>query len=342
KAWRSRDVAIDKAKGTTQSSYHLLPDYLQRLVTANPGTITKLYTETVEGGGERFKYMFLSAFVERDDELVFVSDRHMSIYKGLSKRNIRSNFRARHLEYLVAKAARTFRLQEFYTTFNEIKTMDPACAEYLLDIGLEHWARSHFPGKRYNIMTSNLAESWNSVLREAREFPVIPLIDFIRTKLTGWFATRREAAQKNMGSMSPKVSGMLTKSFEQTGGYGVTQIGEDEYEVRNKNGGSFHVDLDKKTCSCYEFQVLAIPCSHAIAAAIKAKISVESLVLPAYTIEGLRSAYAGSVLPVPDYTGVSDLVSDFGGMKLCPPVTRRPPGRPKKQRFFSRGGKIVS
>ncbi|XP_033139774.1 uncharacterized protein LOC117133063 [Brassica rapa] len=413
KAWRSRDVAIDKAKGTTQSSYHLLPDYLQRLVTANPGTITKLYTETVEGGGERFKYMFvafgasikgyefmrkvvvvdgthlkgkyagclltasaqdgnyqifplafavvdsendsswewffeqLSAFVERDDELVFVSDRHMSIYKGLSKvypgvghcicvvhlkRNIRSNFRARHLEYLVAKAARTFRLQEFYTTFNEIKTMDPACAEYLLDIGLEHWARSHFPGKRYNIMTSNLAESWNSVLREAREFPVIPLIDFIRTKLTGWFATRREAAQKNMGSMSPKVSGMLTKSFEQTGGYGVTQIGEDEYEVRNKNGGSFHVDLDKKTCSCYEFQVLAIPCSHAIAAAIKAKISVESLVLPAYTIEGLRSAYAGSVLPVPDYTGVSDLVSDFGGMKLCPPVTRRPPGRPKKQR----------
>ena len=27
----------------------------------------------------------LSGFVERDDELVFVSDRHTSIYKGLSK-----------------------------------------------------------------------------------------------------------------------------------------------------------------------------------------------------------------------------------------------------------------
>lgn len=89
------------------------------------------------------------------------------------KRNIRSNFRARHLEYLVGKAARTFRLQEFYTTFNEIKTMDAGCAKYLVDIGVEHWARSHFPGKRYNIMTSNLAESWNSVLREAREYPVI-------------------------------------------------------------------------------------------------------------------------------------------------------------------------
>lgn len=67
--------------------------------------------------------------------------------------------------------------------------MDARCAEYILEIGLEHWARAHFPGNRYNIMTSNLAESWNAVLREAREFPEIPLIDFIRTKLTEWFAT---------------------------------------------------------------------------------------------------------------------------------------------------------
>ncbi|CAN6929450.1 unnamed protein product, partial [Brassica oleracea] len=133
KAWRSRDVAIDKAKGTTQSSYQLLPDYLQRLVSANPGTKTKLYTETSTNDSS-WEWFFeqLSGFVEQDDELVFVSDRHTSIYKGLGKRNIRSNFRARHLEYLVAKAARTFRLQEFYITFNEIKTMDPACAEYLL------------------------------------------------------------------------------------------------------------------------------------------------------------------------------------------------------------------
>lgn len=151
KAWRSRDVAIDKAKGTTQTSYTQLPDYLQKLVAANPGTLTELYTEPVEGGGERFKYMFvalgasiqgyefmrkvvvidgthlkgkyagclltasaqdgnyqifplafaivdsendlswewffqkLSAFVEGDESLVFVSDRHASIYKGLSK-----------------------------------------------------------------------------------------------------------------------------------------------------------------------------------------------------------------------------------------------------------------
>ncbi|CAN6904373.1 unnamed protein product [Brassica oleracea] len=126
-----------------------------------------------------------------------------------------------------------------------------------------------------------------------------------------------------------------------TGGYEVTGIGEGEFEVRNKNGASFHVNLANKTCSCYEFQMLAIPCSHAIAAAIEAKVSVESLVLLAYKMSELRGAYAGSVAPVPDYNGLAELESDFSGVRLYPPTTRRPPGRPKKQRFFSRGEKIM-
>lgn len=60
KAWRSRDVAISKVKGTTTSSYLQLPNYLKRLVVANPGTITSLFTETIDSGGERFKYMFVA------------------------------------------------------------------------------------------------------------------------------------------------------------------------------------------------------------------------------------------------------------------------------------------
>ncbi|XP_018448738.2 uncharacterized protein LOC108820271 [Raphanus sativus] len=160
----------------------------------------------------------LSAFVPNESGLVVVSDRHPSIYKAISKvypsaghcicvvhlkRNIRSNFKDRHLGYLVAKAARTYRLNDFYATFNEIKSMDPSCAEYLIAIGFEHWARSHFPGNRFNVMTSNLAESWNSVLCKAREFPIVQLIDFIREKLMTWFAKRREVASRFEGVVTP-------------------------------------------------------------------------------------------------------------------------------------------
>lgn len=53
KAWRSRQVALDYAKGSCGASYNLLPTYLEKLVMANPGTLTEVI-------GHRFKYMFLA------------------------------------------------------------------------------------------------------------------------------------------------------------------------------------------------------------------------------------------------------------------------------------------
>ncbi|KAL0877452.1 hypothetical protein Bca101_027157 [Brassica carinata] len=250
KAWRSREVALDYAKGLAGASYNLLPLYLENLVAANPGTIAEIHTEHSDGVGDRFKYMFLalggsiegfkfmrkvvivdgthfrgnyagclltasaqdgnyqvfplavavvdgendkawkwfftklSQFIPNQDDVVFVSDRHPSIYFGIAKvyplskhcacilhlkRNIRTYFKDKHLGYLVGKAARAFQLCDLYSAFNEIKRVNASCAEYLLGIGLEHWARAHFTGHRYNIMTSNVAETWNAVLREARE-----------------------------------------------------------------------------------------------------------------------------------------------------------------------------
>ncbi|RID40841.1 hypothetical protein BRARA_J00853, partial [Brassica rapa] len=257
KAWQSREVALDYAKGSSCASYMMLPDYLDRLVLANPGTLAEMVTEFEGGVGHMFKYMFLALaasvsgfkqmcsviiidgthmrgkyggclltasahdgnyqvfplamgvvdsendkawewffkmllqFIPNNEDVVFVSDRHSSIYYGISKvypgaqhcacilhlkRNIRTYFKNKHLSFLVGKAARAFSLADFYGAFNEIKLINASCAEYLEGIGFEHWARVHFGGKRYDVMTSNIAESWNSVLREAREYPILALV----------------------------------------------------------------------------------------------------------------------------------------------------------------------
>lgn len=150
KAWRSREVALDYAKGSCATSYTMLPDYLQRLVLANPGTLAEIHTIYDAGVGHRFKYMFLALgasidgfkhmrnviiidgahlkgkyagclltasaqdcnyqvfptvgivdgengnvwewflkmllqFIPNEDNVVFVSDRHSSIYNAISK-----------------------------------------------------------------------------------------------------------------------------------------------------------------------------------------------------------------------------------------------------------------
>ena len=149
----------------------------------------------------------------------------------------------------MGKAARAFQLSEFYTTFNEIKNINASCAEYLIDVGFEHWARANFSGNRYNIMTSNVAETWNSVQREAREFPIVALVEYIRAKLMSWFAERRNLATVGQGRLTPRVSEILEANFENNGGMLVRQINQVEFEVKDKAGYSFHVNLAEKSCS---------------------------------------------------------------------------------------------
>lgn len=60
KAWRSREVALEYSKGSSGQSYTLLPDYLHKLVDANPGTLAEIHTVYDARVGHRFKYMFLA------------------------------------------------------------------------------------------------------------------------------------------------------------------------------------------------------------------------------------------------------------------------------------------
>ena len=253
------------------------------------------------------------------------------------KRNIKTMFKERQLGYLVSKAARSFRMGDFYTVFGEIRSINQRCADYLIEIGLEHWTRSHFPGERYNIMTSNLAESWNSVLREAREYPVIPLVEFIRKKIVSWFTSRRDAMKDVEAGLSPKVRSLLAANFEVCGGYDVRKVDNHEFEVQDLKGSLFVISLSEKTCTCFEFQKLSIPCSHAIAAALKANVNVEGLVSDVYSIDYLKAAYAEHVLPPAELDSGHRLADNVASITLNPPSTRRPPGRPRKKRFFSCG-----
>lgn len=213
------------------------------------------------------------------------------------RRNVYTIFKKRHFLYLIARVARAYRLEDFYIHFNEIKVMDIACADYLIRIGLEHWARSQFAGSRYNIMTNNLAESLNAALAQAREYPIVPLINYTRTMLMGWFSSRCAASAANPSSLTPKIAEMVSRNFMVSTWYAVNHIINAEYEVQDDNGMFYRIDLAKRTCSCKEFDALEIPCTHAVSASVKASQKVESLVSVEYTHTYWAMAYSGSINP---------------------------------------------
>ncbi|KAH0909149.1 hypothetical protein HID58_032470 [Brassica napus] len=123
------------------------------------------------------------------------------------------------------------------------------------------------------------------------------------------------------------------------GGMLVRRINDVGFEVKDKDGCSYHVNLATKSCSCHSFQKLLIPCSHAIASAIKEKVSIESLVSDFYTVENLSLVYGEDILPISNESNTSGASTEVVGeaVEIFPPSSRRPPGRPRKSRILSTG-----
>ncbi|CAA7040434.1 unnamed protein product [Microthlaspi erraticum] len=292
----------------------------------------------------------LSAFIGDSVDLVFISDRHASILSAISKvfplanhgactvhlwRNVKSHFKSKRLANLMSAAARAFTVSEFNKAFLHIQRLNPGCAAYLLDIGFQHWTRVHFPGKRFNIMDSNIAESWNAVLKEAREFPLICMLEYIRTSVMNWFAIRRAKSNLHQGTLTPNVRKIIEKTFEDSTSLAVRPICPMEFQVQEPDGDCFTVKILDGTCTCMQFQQLGLPCAHAIAAAATINLPTDSMVSWVFYGESWTRGFDGKIYPVPS-VGSMEIGDEISG-ELMPPAVRRPPGRPKKLRILSRG-----
>lgn len=92
-------------------------------------------------------------------------------------------------------------------------------------------------------MTSNVAETQNAVLRDAREFPIVPLVEYIRGKLMSQFQARRETCSNGENTLTPLVLEIVEANFENSGVYGAHVINGNEFHMVDKEGISFHVNL---------------------------------------------------------------------------------------------------
>ena len=72
--------------------------------------------------------------------------------------------------------------------------------QWLKAIAFEKWALSHDGGRRYVIMTTNMYEVFNSVLKGARSLPLIALVQLTFCKLNRYFVARREQGYNRLTS----------------------------------------------------------------------------------------------------------------------------------------------
>ncbi|KAK1298052.1 hypothetical protein QJS10_CPB14g00346 [Acorus calamus] len=143
--------------------------------------------------------------------LVINSDRHPGLlhsiplhfpdaYHGFCLRHMSENLKKAcedHVsESLFWTLARAFSPMKFDEVMRNIRLQSEDVYKWINNVPKEHWARVHFPVNRYELDTTNICESVNALLLEARSLSIVSLIEAVRTRSLIKFYKRFQKIRK--------------------------------------------------------------------------------------------------------------------------------------------------
>jgi methionine salvage enolase-phosphatase E1 len=117
--------------------------------------------------------------------------------------NFRKEFKHPQLTKLLWTAARATTEENYNEAIENMRRINERSVEWLLShANPRHWAEVYFEGRRWGHLTSNIAESLNSWILEAREKPILAMLESIRQQLMMWFSARRQLEHNTQGIFS--------------------------------------------------------------------------------------------------------------------------------------------
>ncbi|KAL8140246.1 LOW QUALITY PROTEIN: hypothetical protein V2J09_006267 [Rumex salicifolius] len=186
--------------------------------------------------------------------------------------------------------------------------------DYLIKSDFTKWARVHCKGDKY--MTINNSETINGVLKQARSYQIVAMLEFIRDMLTRWFNERREEIKMARTTLPPNIQKNTREE---------TQL------VKEVLGSSFYGVVDLKEDMVFDLD--HIPFVHALAAIKKAKLNISNFQILHFN--AWQTAYRETIyhVPIQSETVPEDVIS----ITCLPPIVAKKDRRKRKKRMPSIG-----
>ena len=116
-------------------------------------------------------------------EMLFPTVEHRICVKHIYN-NFKLNFKGLELKAALWSCAVATTTREFEKRMQDMKELDKEAWEYLIDIQPTQWTKSHFTSRTiFDCYVNNLSESFNSMILEARDKPIIAMLEWIRVRL---------------------------------------------------------------------------------------------------------------------------------------------------------------
>ena len=211
---------------------------------------------------------------------------------------------------------------------NVIKNISIDAYAYLAAIPAKHWSRHAFCSRsKSGMLLNNICEAFNNVLVEARAKPIISLMEWIRRYVMQRSAAKREGLSNFEGVLMPAITKMIEKNAKEIYGLRVIPVDVYEFEVDDIDD-CYVVNLANRTCHCGSWDLIGIPCKHAVACIVLRKLDANDFVHEAYLIETYRKTYSPKFYGMPGHK----MWPTTTLAKPLPPPYRKMPGRPNKRK----------
>ncbi|KAL4302105.1 hypothetical protein GQ457_10G017080 [Hibiscus cannabinus] len=324
-------------------------------IDANDGIYPIAYA-IVESDNFSAWYWFLSLLKDdleilNSNQICFMSDRQKGLKEALDElfpdseqrncvRHIYTNFktketnRGKTLKDVLWEATRSTYVAQFTTAMNEMKAISKDAHEWFADKAPSMWSKSHFSTRsKCDMLLNILSECFNKVILEARDKPILTMLEIIRTKMMRRIVQMREEAEKYTEILCPRIQKKLDNQIQNSVRCRPIYAGNFQYQVECGQGEQHVVNIQNYTCTCRRWDLTGIPCNHAISIINCNNMNVVSSVDPCYKKDTQLSIYGHYISPI---RGVNQWTKVEGMEPILPPVLRRPVGIPNKKRRLER------
>ncbi|XP_028768191.1 uncharacterized protein LOC114725796 [Neltuma alba] len=223
-------------------------------------------------------------------QAIFGGERHMYCYRHVKenfstqmiklnrgKRKTSGNTREDGLHFLDAIAYARLDTK-FDQAMDNMRHFNSQLFEKIVNHGDIHkWALSKFLFKRWDNITTNLAESFNAWMLKERRYNVAQLIHEYREKVAKKMYAASMAMSKWKNGIGPNTNATLMENVARSARMLSVPYGRGKVRVHAAKG-AINVDLKKGECSCAAWQMLGIPCPHACAAIKALNCNVDDFV----------------------------------------------------------------
>ena len=234
------------------------------------------------------------------------------------------------LRQMFWKAVRCTTPQEFQRIMREMEAEKPQAAHDFQAVGVQKFCTAFISTRTTSPATdNNVCESFNNYILLSRSMPIIEMLEYIRTAVMHRIVKKRNKIAGSSDELCPKIRKRLDKIILSSRKCTPRTSDDYKYEVRSR-GHQFVVDLRARTCACRYWDVTGIPCPHAVSCIHSENWDPAYFVSPWFKREKYIDAYSRSISPMDSKILWRYNECDY----LFPPLVRRQPGRPKKNRII--------